>query len=64
MENIIIKENDESIYIQLKDHPKKITFGIVDKNIDIASLIKNYIGTPIYFDFNKDGILIGIEILK
>ncbi|WP_333662012.1 DUF2283 domain-containing protein [Chishuiella changwenlii] len=64
MENIIIKENDEAIYIQLKEHPKKVTYEIVDKNVDIASLIKNYIGPSIYFNFNKDGTLIGIEILK
>ncbi|WP_312923035.1 DUF2283 domain-containing protein [Empedobacter brevis] len=60
----IIKENEETIYIQLKEHPKKNIFGIVEKNIDIASLIKGYKGTPVYLDFNKDGFLIGIEILK
>lgn len=64
MKDIIIKENEETVYVQLKEHPKKSIFGIVKKNIDIASLIKGYKGPPVYLDFNDDGFLIGIEILK
>ncbi len=63
---IILKlsKDDEMVgYLYLPKHPKKTVVGIVKKNISINELIKDYKGIPIYFDFDEDNELIGIEIV-
>ncbi len=60
---IIVKISDEDtsvgyVYMPVKENIDKKIF----KTIDIAELINNYKGIPIYLDFNKDNELIGIEI--
>jgi len=51
-------------YISLPDYPAKGTHGIVEKTIRLHDLYEGYTGADIYFDFDKDNVLIGIEILK
>ena len=59
-----VSKGDEGVaYLYLPKHQKKLTSGIVDKTIPITDLIENYKGVSLYFDFDKDGEIIGIEIL-
>ena len=63
---IILKlsKDDEKVgYLYLPKHPKKTVVGIVKKSISINELIKDYKGIPIYFDFDEEDELIGIEIV-
>ena len=50
-------------YVYMPKHPKKVKFGIVDKTVGLRDLIENFQGPDLFFDFDKDGELIGIEIL-
>jgi len=59
----ISKDDDQVGYLYLPKHPRTSTSGIVKKTIFITELIKGYKGIPINFDFDKDGELIGIEIV-
>lgn len=56
------KDDDKVGYLYLPKHPKETIFGIVKKTISINELMTDYKGIPIYFDFDEDGELIGIEI--
>ncbi len=62
MENTIVKETEEAIYIELEEHPKSLIAGIVKETVSLASYIDHYKGPAIYLDFDKEGVLIGIEI--
>ena len=53
----------DTAYIKLPGHPDKPKFGIVCKTIDLVEVIANYKGPRVMLNFNKDGKLIGIEIL-
>ena len=35
----------------------------VNNTIDLANILPNYKGVPVYLDFDQDGELIGIEIV-
>jgi hypothetical protein len=54
---------DESgtAYVSLPGH--KAEHGIVSKTIRLDDLIDGFKGPWVNLDFNKDGVLIGIEIL-
>ena len=41
----------------------KLEPGIVKKQVELDDLIPDYKGPEIRLDFDKDGLLIGIEIL-
>jgi uncharacterized protein YuzE len=59
-----VSRGDEGVaYLYLPKHPKELTPGIVSKTVAITDLIENYKGVSLYFDFDKDGEIIGIEIL-
>ena len=63
---IILKlsdDGDQVGYLYLPKHPKKTIVGLVTKTIGIHEMINDYKGIPLYFDFNKEGELIGIEIV-
>ena len=56
-----ISEDDSSvgyIHMPLEAHTDKTFF----RTIDISEVIENYKGIPVYFDFNENNELIGIEI--
>ncbi|MDC8100604.1 hypothetical protein [Chryseobacterium rhizosphaerae] len=58
-----ISPDDETVgYIympnELDDDMRKVV-----KTIDLSDVIKDYKGVSVYLDFNKDGVLIGIEIV-
>jgi hypothetical protein len=37
--------------------------GVVSKTLILDALVLNYKGPRVHLDFNKDGTLIGIEVL-
>ncbi len=58
-----ISADDEGVaYLTLPHHPGRGKSGASSKQVRLHDLIK-YPGPDIYFDFDKNGHLIGIEIL-
>jgi len=51
----------DTAYIALPGHRHEP--GIVAKSARLGALVKNYKGPWVMFDFDKEGFLIGIEIL-
>lgn len=56
-------DDDEAAYLYLPSHPGSGHVGVACRQTNIAELIKDYKGPDIYFDFDKNDVLIGIEIL-
>ena len=54
--------DDDVAYISLPDHPG-VVYGVVKKQLRLWDLIGAYEGADVYFDFDKENRLIGIEIL-
>jgi hypothetical protein len=57
------KGDDQVGYLYLPKHPKEIIYGLVKKSVPIHELMADYKGIPLYFDFDQEGELIGIEIV-
>ena len=59
-------ENDDTdaAYLILPRHPGFGSQGVVERTEDLCTLVENYKGPEIYLDFDKDGFLIGIELLE
>lgn len=58
-----ISEDDEDVaYLILPDHPGAGVSGVVKKQVRLHNFLE-YVGPDIYFDFDENGKLIGIEIL-
>jgi len=55
--------DSDSAYIALPGYPEQLVPGVVAKTLELGDLIEKYVGPRINLDFNKDGTLIGIEIL-
>ena len=60
----VCKSNTEVAYIYLSGRPRKKTSGIVKKTIQLSEVIENYKGPDVFLDFNMEGELIGLEVLK
>ena len=53
-------------YVYLPSHPGRgedAAKGVVKRQIRLFDLIGAYSGPDLFFDFDKDGTLIGLEIL-
>ena len=50
-------------YVSLPRHPGRGQPGVVSKVLRLHEIIQGYQGAAVNLDFDKDGILIGIEIL-
>ena len=59
-----VSEDDEEIvaYLTLPDHPGRLS-AIIKKSVRLRDLIGDYTGPDLYFDFDEDQVLLGIEIL-
>lgn len=56
-------EDDEVVaYLTLPDRPED-PVGVVKRQVRLRDLIKDYVGPDLYFDFDEDNTLLGIEIL-
>jgi hypothetical protein len=56
-------EDSDTAYIALPGYPDQPQFGVVSKTISLDDVLDSFRGPRINLDFNKDGVLIGIEIL-
>lgn len=57
------KEGDDDVaYLTLPDHPGRATRGCVAKQTRLYDVIQ-YNGPDILLDFDKNGRLIGVEVL-
>lgn len=60
---LTVSDDDKDVaYLALPDHPGRGTPGVAVKQMRLRDLTP-YSGPDLYFDFDKDGQLIGIEIL-
>jgi uncharacterized protein YuzE len=60
---LTISDDDEDVaYLTLPGHPGQGTPGAVAKQTRLQDLMA-YAGPDIYLDFDRDGNLIGVEIL-
>ena len=50
-------------YLSLPDHPGRGSAGSVARQVRARDHIENYNGPDLYLDFDKDDVLIGVEIL-
>lgn len=56
-------EDDEVVaYLTLPDHPGPGS-GAVKKNVRLRDLVGDYVGPDLYFDFDGNNTLVGVEIL-
>lgn len=61
---LTISDDDEDVaYLTLPKHPGQGTPGAVRKQTRLLDLV-NYVGPDVFLDFDKDGNLIGIELLS
>jgi|LakMenE18May11ns_1017448.scaffolds.fasta_scaffold9487908_2 hypothetical protein len=63
-EKIRVKTNQDSrtAYLKLPGYPEEITPGLVAKSISLDD-IYDYEGPRVQLDFNKEGKLIGVEVV-
>lgn len=50
-------------YLTLPSHPNKMVPGVVKKSIDLVDIVEGYKGPQVILDFDKDDVLIGIEVI-
>ena len=55
--------SDDVAYVELRDHPHKVTFGLVKRTVDVHQLIDGYRGPRISLEFDELERPIGIEII-
>ena len=55
-------QKSETVYVALPDYPAEIVPGLVKKSISLDD-IYDYNGARIQLDFDKEGRLVGIEIV-
>jgi uncharacterized protein YuzE len=55
----------QAAYLYLKEHPPRgdQSAGCVAQTLVLEDLVPGYKGPDIHLDFDKDGVLIGMEIL-
>ena len=58
-----LSESEEVGYLSMPDHPGDKVLGIVTKQLRLIDLCGDYKGPDIYFDFDKDNRLVGIEMM-
>lgn len=58
-----VSDDDGDVgYVSLPDHPGAKP-GVVKKSVQLRDLLPDYAGPDLVFDFDKEGKLIGIEII-
>jgi hypothetical protein len=62
MELRISADDEDVVYLKLPDHPGGVP-GIVKKTVRLHDVLGDYSGPDLYFDFDENNMLIGVEIL-
>jgi Protein of unknown function (DUF2283) len=55
-------DDDVVAYLTLPDHPGRLS-AVVKKNIRLRDVIGAYVGPDLFFDFDENNVLVGVEIL-
>ncbi|EDY16891.1 hypothetical protein CfE428DRAFT_5520 [Chthoniobacter flavus Ellin428] len=58
-----VTPSGEVAYLYLPDHPGRDAKGVAVKQVSLKELLPSYDGATLYFDFDQDGRLIGVEVL-
>jgi hypothetical protein len=59
-----VSDGDSDVaYLSLPAHPGRGRGGIVVKQIRLRDLLGDYAGPDVYFDFDKENRLLGMEII-
>ena len=59
-----VSPEDEDVgYLYLPDHPRNSATKVVGKQLELRDIVEGYHGPDVYLDFDKEGTLIGIEVL-
>jgi hypothetical protein len=59
----LVGDDARTAYVALPGSPEEPQPGVVARSLNLADLVMQYSGPRVHLDFNKDGTLIGIEIL-
>lgn len=59
----LVGDDAHTAYIALPGYREGPEFGRVSKTLILDALVPGYKGPRVHLDFNKDGTLIGIELL-
>jgi hypothetical protein len=64
MVGIKLETNDDGdmAYVYLPNHPGKGVAGVIVKQISLHALIDNYQGPEVFLDFDKNDVMIGMEL--
>jgi uncharacterized protein YuzE len=61
---LVVSEDDPDVaYLYLPEHPGAGSHKAASKQIRLLDLIPGYMGPDVYFDFDSENRLIGIEIV-
>ena len=60
----VSKADPDVAYLYLPDFPEGQSTGCVEKQTRLSDLIDGFKGPDLYLDFDRDGTLIGVEILN
>jgi hypothetical protein len=55
--------HSDTAYVSLPGYPVQPQPGVVSKTICLDDLVADFRGARVHLDFDRDGVLIGIEIL-
>jgi hypothetical protein len=58
----LVGDDAHTAYIALPGYPERPE-GVVSKTLILDAIVPGYKGPRVHLDFDKDGILIGIEVL-
>jgi hypothetical protein len=56
-------EDDIVAYVSLPSHPRRGTAGVVAKQVRLRDLVGDNGRVDVFLDFDREGVLIGFEIL-
>lgn len=57
----VSEDDDEVAYLEMPRHPGSFP-GVVKKTVSLRDLL-DYSGPDLYFNFDENNVLIGVEIL-
>jgi len=59
----LVGDNAHTAYIALPGYPEEVAPHVVSRTLNLYDLVNTYSGPQVNLDFNREGVLIGIEIL-
>jgi hypothetical protein len=56
-------EGSDAYYLELRDHPHELVYGIAKRTVNLHAAIAGYDGPGLHLDLDEHNRPIGIEIL-